>query len=88
MAQGGAVGSRRIPARKGFSALAIAGSSSLTLIAMGKGYHEAAPDYQRAITHWQAPQWIVLSLNPNAGAFLCALTHRRNHPDEFIKPEW
>jgi hypothetical protein len=40
MAQGGAVGSRRIPARNGFSALAIAGSSSLTLIAMGKGYHE------------------------------------------------
>jgi len=46
MAQGGAVGSRRIPARNGFSALAIAGSSSLTLIAIGKGYHEAAPDNQ------------------------------------------
>jgi hypothetical protein len=46
MAQGGAVGSRRIPARNGFSALAIAGSSSLTLIAMRKGYHEAAPDNQ------------------------------------------
>ena len=46
MAQGGAVGSRRIPARNGFSALAIAGSSSLTLIAMRKGYHDAAPDNQ------------------------------------------
>jgi hypothetical protein len=43
MAQGGAVGSRRIPARNGFSALAIAGSSSLTLVAMGKGYHEPPP---------------------------------------------
>jgi len=46
MAQGGAVGSRRIPARKGFSTLAIAGSSSLTLIAMRTGYHEAMPDNQ------------------------------------------
>jgi len=46
MAQGGAVGSRRIPARKGFSTLAIAGSSSLTLIAMRTGYHEAMLDNQ------------------------------------------
>jgi len=69
MAQGGAVGSRRIPARKGFSALAIAGSSSLTLIAMGRGYHEAAPDYQSAITHCQTPKGIVLRLIPNAGVF-------------------
>ncbi|MGH9871959.1 MAG: hypothetical protein ACRD9S_05765 [Pyrinomonadaceae bacterium] len=44
MAHGGAVGSRRIPARNGFSSLAIAGgeTSSLTLVTMGKGYHEAA----------------------------------------------
>jgi hypothetical protein len=46
MAQGGAVGSRRIPARRGFSALAIAGGSSLTSVAMGKGYHEVPPDNQ------------------------------------------
>jgi hypothetical protein len=42
MAHGGAVGWIRIPARKGFSPLAIAGSenSSLTLVAIRKGYHE------------------------------------------------
>jgi len=45
MAQGGAVGSRRIPARKGFSSVAIAGVgiSSLTLVTMRKGYHEGVP---------------------------------------------
>jgi len=83
MAQGGAVGSRRIPARKGFSALAIAGSSSLTLIAMGEGYHEAAPDYQRAITLWQRFAGVLFKVDTGTPEGFTHSDHCWNHVMNF-----